>query len=247
MPAKAGDCRPNGLYSFVPLSPSSPGDTRVSFTYVSCVRYTCFRNTSDAYVEARRRLRASGVVVCQMTAGRWARAPSAGRSAFVCSRAHDSRETGRPTVTGRKPLRIHNSCTWTPLSLFVCMTRTTMEPVPPPSSSQEAVSKEEDLAKLPKSRIPAQPRARLVIKEMILENFKSYAGAQRIGPFHKVRRRQRNRLVVGSLLQIGRDTRPTVRTAITRPAIRLPSRSRARAPCRAFRRWSGRTGRESRT
>jgi hypothetical protein len=34
----------------------------------------------------------------------------------------------------------------------------------------------------------APPRApRLVIKEMVLENFKSYAGSQRIGPFHKVR------------------------------------------------------------
>ena len=29
--------------------------------------------------------------------------------------------------------------------------------------------------------------ARLVITEMVLEDFKSYAGAQRIGPFHKVR------------------------------------------------------------
>jgi structural maintenance of chromosome 4 len=26
----------------------------------------------------------------------------------------------------------------------------------------------------------------LVIQEMILENFKSYAGEQRVGPFHKV-------------------------------------------------------------
>ena len=33
------------------------------------------------------------------------------------------------------------------------------------------------------------PRKRLVIKEMVLENFKSYAGVQRIGPFHKVRHR----------------------------------------------------------
>ena len=27
---------------------------------------------------------------------------------------------------------------------------------------------------------------RLIIKEMVLENFKSYAGEQRVGPFHKV-------------------------------------------------------------
>jgi hypothetical protein len=35
---------------------------------------------------------------------------------------------------------------------------------------------------------PAGPLRRLMIKEMVLENFKSYAGAQLIGPFHKVRR-----------------------------------------------------------
>jgi len=56
----------------------------------------------------------------------------------------------------------------------------------------QAVVKEDlgNSAKLPNSRIPAapvKPSARLVIKEMVLENFKSYAGAQRIGPFHKVR------------------------------------------------------------
>lgn len=33
----------------------------------------------------------------------------------------------------------------------------------------------------------AVPTRRLVIREMVLENFKSYAGAQRVGPFHKVR------------------------------------------------------------
>lgn len=32
------------------------------------------------------------------------------------------------------------------------------------------------------SRIP-----RLFIKEMVMRNFKSYAGEQRVGPFHKVR------------------------------------------------------------
>jgi hypothetical protein len=40
----------------------------------------------------------------------------------------------------------------------------------------------------------APPRARLVIKEMVLCNFKSYAGEQRIGPFHKARRRRRRGL-----------------------------------------------------
>jgi len=27
---------------------------------------------------------------------------------------------------------------------------------------------------------------RLMIREMVLENFKSYAGTQQVGPFHKV-------------------------------------------------------------
>lgn len=35
------------------------------------------------------------------------------------------------------------------------------------------------------------PPPRLMITEMVLENFKSYAGAQRVGPFHKARRRRR--------------------------------------------------------
>lgn len=33
----------------------------------------------------------------------------------------------------------------------------------------------------------AQPTPRLMIREMVLENFKSYAGKQHVGPFHKVR------------------------------------------------------------
>ena len=31
-----------------------------------------------------------------------------------------------------------------------------------------------------------RPQHRLIITEMVLENFKSYAGEQRVGPFHKV-------------------------------------------------------------
>jgi len=31
----------------------------------------------------------------------------------------------------------------------------------------------------------AGPRPRLVIEKMVLENFKSYAGVQEIGPFHR--------------------------------------------------------------
>ena len=30
-----------------------------------------------------------------------------------------------------------------------------------------------------------QPNTRLIITKMVLENFKSYAGVQEIGPFHK--------------------------------------------------------------
>lgn len=37
-----------------------------------------------------------------------------------------------------------------------------------------------------KMETPGQGSSRLVIREMVLENFKSYAGAQRVGPFHKV-------------------------------------------------------------
>lgn len=40
--------------------------------------------------------------------------------------------------------------------------------------------------------VPASPgrrsgAPRLFIKEMVMRNFKSYAGEQRVGPFHKVR------------------------------------------------------------
>lgn len=37
--------------------------------------------------------------------------------------------------------------------------------------------------------VPGRPSAspRLFIKEMVMRNFKSYAGEQRVGPFHKVR------------------------------------------------------------
>jgi structural maintenance of chromosome 4 len=37
------------------------------------------------------------------------------------------------------------------------------------------------------ARSPGRPtKPRLFIQEMVLRNFKSYAGEQRIGPFHKV-------------------------------------------------------------
>ena len=37
----------------------------------------------------------------------------------------------------------------------------------------------------PEPAAPAEPTPRLMIKSMILENFKSYAGPQEIGPFDK--------------------------------------------------------------
>jgi structural maintenance of chromosome 4 len=43
------------------------------------------------------------------------------------------------------------------------------------------MSEDEDMA-----LVPSADGSRLVIKEMVLENFKSYAGEQRVGPFHKV-------------------------------------------------------------
>jgi hypothetical protein len=43
-----------------------------------------------------------------------------------------------------------------------------------------------------------EPRARLMIRQMVLENFKSYAGAQYVGPFHKVRPRGRAASAAGA-------------------------------------------------
>ena len=48
-------------------------------------------------------------------------------------------------------------------------------------SSDEFATREPDQARRG-SRGP-----RLVINEMVMRNFKSYAGEQRVGPFHKVR------------------------------------------------------------
>jgi len=41
-------------------------------------------------------------------------------------------------------------------------------------------------AAAPLQQAPNLPPPRLIISEMVLENFKSYAGEQRVGPFHKV-------------------------------------------------------------
>lgn len=46
----------------------------------------------------------------------------------------------------------------------------------------ESAATEPGSAKARSTRVP-----RLFIKEMVMRNFKSYAGEQRVGPFHKVR------------------------------------------------------------
>ena len=61
---------------------------------------------------------------------------------------------------------------------------TVPESTGPPRPQEETDGKED--VEVP-SCIGGNQRQRLVIKEMVLENFKSYAGAQRVGPFHKVR------------------------------------------------------------
>ncbi|CED84437.1 smc protein [Phaffia rhodozyma] len=40
-------------------------------------------------------------------------------------------------------------------------------------------------AEIPKAELPTPPQKRLIIQKLVLENFKSYAGRQVIGPFHK--------------------------------------------------------------
>ena len=42
------------------------------------------------------------------------------------------------------------------------------------------------MAEAMETDMPVAEHTRLVIKEIVLENFKSYAGEQRVGPFHKV-------------------------------------------------------------
>ena len=53
-------------------------------------------------------------------------------------------------------------------------------PIPGPSSLPRAIPEE-----------PTGPKSRLVIHKLVLINFKSYAGRQEIGPFHKVINGQR--------------------------------------------------------
>ncbi|KIM73224.1 hypothetical protein PILCRDRAFT_15414 [Piloderma croceum F 1598] len=55
-----------------------------------------------------------------------------------------------------------------------------LDPVPPPLSQIQSLSQS-----LPCPEEPTDPKSRLTIHKMALVNFKSYAGRQEIGPFHK--------------------------------------------------------------
>lgn len=64
----------------------------------------------------------------------------------------------------------------------------TMAPTPTPlSSNTPPLPSPSTTTTKTASGKKEQPKPRLVIKSMVLENFKSYAGAQHVGPFHKVR------------------------------------------------------------
>lgn len=61
-------------------------------------------------------------------------------------------------------------------------------PPPPPPTACHSDRHTTLMADVPQSPAPPAPGApRLIITEMVLENFKSYAGAQHVGPFHKAR------------------------------------------------------------
>lgn len=63
--------------------------------------------------------------------------------------------------------------------------------VPPTPAANRFVPKPprmtSKVAAPPMPELPKGPQKRLIIEKMVLENFKSYAGRQVIGPFHKVR------------------------------------------------------------
>jgi structural maintenance of chromosome 4 len=61
-----------------------------------------------------------------------------------------------------------------------------LDPVPPPLSYSQSKPLSQ-AAPPPQVEEPKGPKSRLTIHKMALVNFKSYAGRQEIGPFHKVR------------------------------------------------------------
>jgi hypothetical protein len=96
---------------------------------------------------------------------------------------------------------------------------------------RRARREDRDRAAMASATSDAGPKKRLVIKKMVLENFKSYAGAQHVGPFHKVRRDAssvgtcemclaRGVKAVAAAEDRARRRRPHARDARTGPAIR---------------------------
>ena len=69
-----------------------------------------------------------------------------------------------------------------------------LEPTPPPQKPLAVPTP------IPEVEEPKGPKSRLVIHKMVLINFKSYAGKQVIGPFHKVRNNGFCPLLYSSLL-----------------------------------------------
>lgn len=67
-----------------------------------------------------------------------------------------------------------------------------------------------------------QARPRLMIRQMVLENFKSYAGTQYVGPFHKVRSARGNIAALGAQQQQrphAHNTKPTLHAHRTSPQL----------------------------
>lgn len=82
------------------------------------------------------------------------------------------------------------------------------------------------------------PRTRLIITHMTLENFKSYAGVQQIGPFHKVSAGRRTRAADAPFRAnaAGRRRCSGVRLGLlrgARPVPRGPVRCASPQPCGA--------------
>ena len=58
-----------------------------------------------------------------------------------------------------------------------------------PSLAPNGQARSVSVAPPPEPEKPAGPVERLVIHKLVLRDFKSYAGTQEIGPFHKARAR----------------------------------------------------------
>lgn len=54
------------------------------------------------------------------------------------------------------------------------------------SAGEPVVQRSVDMEDVQPSQNTQEPKPRLIIQQIVMENFKSYAGRQVIGPFHKV-------------------------------------------------------------